>query len=231
MDINDFSSRFDVLLNSYSDGSIVLDEYEKSVFLTKSQWALLQNLYSGDGIKSFESNEEVRRYLSNLVKQHKYTLIEPELGQEPDFGISDRIYEVTLPDDLGFITLEIAQFSDEVSCNKKRRVNVQPVTQDEYNIIRKNPFRGANDNRVLRLDIEDKVQLISKYPLTKYIIRYIKKPKPIILTLLPPNLNIEGETEPRNSEVSSLLHESILEYAVNLAIATRGTGTKTKKES
>jgi len=37
MTIEEFSNQFDLLLNSYSkDGALVLNEYEKSVFLTKA---------------------------------------------------------------------------------------------------------------------------------------------------------------------------------------------------
>ena len=72
----EFSDSFDTILNSHFSGApamqgdIVLDEYEKSVFLTKAQDELVIGLYSGrnDTGASFEETEELRRYLANLVK-------------------------------------------------------------------------------------------------------------------------------------------------------------------
>ena len=76
----ELSGRFDVLLNSYSQkantgdiSSVVdinLNEYEKSVFLTKAQEEVVVNLYNGKNIygDSFESTEEIRRYLDALIK-------------------------------------------------------------------------------------------------------------------------------------------------------------------
>ena len=36
-------------------------------------------------------------------------------------------------------------------------MDVYPVTQDDYNKTKRNPFRGANDRRALRLDLSDGV--------------------------------------------------------------------------
>ena len=72
---------FDTLVSSYRrfkdfDNKEILDsiefnEYEKSYFLTKAQDELVIALYNGRNVsgESFESTEELRRYLSNLVKE------------------------------------------------------------------------------------------------------------------------------------------------------------------
>ena len=82
MTTEEFSNEFDTLLNSYSvidrfgkEGNlptIELDEYEKSVFLTKSQEEIIIDLYSGKNSfgDSFERTEEIRRYLSDLIKTY-----------------------------------------------------------------------------------------------------------------------------------------------------------------
>lgn len=86
MTIHEFSDTFDTLLNSYntqaqfgeqaSRREIVLDEYEKSVFLTKAQEEVVINLYNGKNPygDSFESTEEMRRYLDALVKTKVFTM-------------------------------------------------------------------------------------------------------------------------------------------------------------
>lgn len=75
MTTEEFSNEFDVLLNSYSSGGVEFNEYEKSIFLTKAQEDLLVELYNGKNPfrESFEETEEIRRYLSNLVKTYTTT--------------------------------------------------------------------------------------------------------------------------------------------------------------
>ena len=77
MTTEEFSNEFDTLLNSYSNtalfgkpSNIELDEYEKSIFLTKAQEEIIINIYNGKNSfkDSFERTEEIRRYLSNLIK-------------------------------------------------------------------------------------------------------------------------------------------------------------------
>ena len=74
MNIKEFSDGFDTLLNSFRVlPNIVLDEYEKSVFLTNAQEELIIELYNGKNSfgDSFERTEEVRRYISELVKTYE----------------------------------------------------------------------------------------------------------------------------------------------------------------
>ena len=63
MTSEEFSNEFDILLNTYAaDGVITVDEYDKSVFLTKAQESLVIDLYTGrlQQIGGFELTEEVR---------------------------------------------------------------------------------------------------------------------------------------------------------------------------
>ena len=57
-----------------------------------------------------------------------------------------------------------------------------------------------------------------------YKIRYVKRPKPIILEDLPNELEIDGETKFSSCELNPIIHIDILNKAVELAIATRGGG-------
>ena len=73
MTSEEFSNEFDILLNTYAaDGVITVDEYDKSVFLTKAQESLVIDLYTGrlQQIGGFELTEEVKRYLNELVKTY-----------------------------------------------------------------------------------------------------------------------------------------------------------------
>lgn len=55
-----------------------------------------------------------------------------------------------------------------------------------------------------------------------YKIRYVKRPRPIILEDLPNELEIDGETQFSGCELNPIIHIDILNKAVELAIATRG---------
>lgn len=228
----EFSNGFDALLNSYSDAarfgeestrqSIALDEYEKSLCLTKAQEEIVTSLYNGKNPygDSFESTEEMRRYLSNLVAE-KYLKPITNTSGTP-LGLTTTSTFFTLPEDLWFITLE-SVILDNGKCGGETYIKVYPTKQDEYQNIKDNPFRGANDRRALRLDLsEGNVEIICKYLITRYYIRYIKKVPPIILTDLPDNLTIEGKREASNCILHEALHQKILDRAVQIALQSKG---------
>ena len=64
-----------------------------------------------------------------------------------------------------------------------------------------------------------------------YKIRYVKRPKPIILEDLPDELEIDGETKFSSCELNPIIHIDILNKAVELAIATRGGGPVAQQRS
>lgn len=98
MSNTEFSNQFDVLYNNImSNAAPGLNEYEKSVFLTQAQRDIIIGVYNGREIPglSFESTEEARRYLSELIRE--YTL--------PNVGTTR---EIDIPSNLWFIVLEQA---------------------------------------------------------------------------------------------------------------------------
>lgn len=71
----DWSQQFDLLYNNISSNQAPgLTEYEKSVFLTQAQEAVILDLYKGTSGDAFETTEEVTRYLSSLIKSKTATL-------------------------------------------------------------------------------------------------------------------------------------------------------------
>lgn len=232
MTIDEFSNSFDTLLNSYaltsnfgeetSKQTITLDEYEKSVLLTKAQEEIVLSLYNGKNPygEAFEGTEELRRYLSNLITEKSLKPITNTSGTP--LGLESKSKFFTLPEDLWFITLESVVI-DNSKCDAETIMKVYPVKQDEYQAIRDNPFRGANDRRALRLDLsEGNVEIICKYMIAIYYIRYIKKIPPIILEDLPNDLTIKGKSEASDCILHEALHQKILDRAVQLALQSRG---------
>lgn len=241
MTLEEFSNGFDTLVSSYRRfkdfddreilDSIEFDEYEKSFFLTKAQEEVVLSLYNGKNPynESFEYTEELRRYLANLIEEERLNPIETTSGHPLGIESSSKFF--TLPEDLWFITYEAAYVEEKEHCDDEGRMDVVPVTQDEYHRIRKNPFRGPNNRRVVRLDLaEGVVELVSKYTVTSYYVRYIKRLSPIILEELPNGLTIEESSGPQECKVHQGLHQQILEMAVMMALRSKLNSSPTKSE-
>lgn len=223
MTTQEFSSEFDILYNNIMSNSAPgLDEYEKSVLLTQAQEQLILDIYSGTSMDSFESTEEMKEYLDVLVQQDNLTVSTEDIK-----GLSPSSKFYNKPEDLWFITYETAILKDASnSCLKNGKTSlVIPVTQDEYYHLMENPFRRPNMDRVFRLLKDNKIELISSYPIDSYTIRYIRKPNPIILTdLTEYNTKIDGESDVKNCELSPAIHRVILVKAVQLAKSLWSTG-------
>ncbi len=228
----DFSNGFDTLLNSYSTvaefGSdtssrdIRLDEYEKSQFLTMAQDGVITDLYNGRNPlgESFEETRQLIRYLSNLVREDFLEPIENSSGTP--IGISSSSTFFSLPTDLMYITYEAVKLSSG-KCDGLTNIEVVPVRQDEYHRIKKNPFRGPTDRRALRLDLADGVvEIVCKYPVESYYLRYLVKVNPIILINFTDGQTINDESMAMECELPEVLHQRILERAVLMALQSRG---------
>ena len=234
MELSEFSNQFDVMVSSYRRfrdfdnreplDTIEFNEYEKSLFLTKAQEELVLSLYSGRNsfLQGFEETEELRRHLSDIVKDTNPALITTSSGHP--LGLNSKSKFFTLPEDLWFIIYESVELK-EGKCDSHTSMQVIPVRHDEYHRIKKNPFRGANDRRALRLDLADGVvEIVCKYEVGSYYVRYIKKLSPIVLVDLPNGLSIEGTSTATNCELHEGLHQRILEIAVQMALQSKGIG-------
>jgi len=240
MNTQEFSDKFDTLLNSYARTfapgaghaaeDFVCDEYEKSVFLTGAQRDLVLSYYSGRNVVgiSFEEKEEIREALDTLVK----TLTPQELSKDslPE-GVKN-LYDAkkiftfySVPKSLLFIVFEEVKFSSYLSgCMKGAVALVVPTTHDELWHKMRNPFRGPSTNRVLRVNAADNiVELVSDYPIGSYLLRYVDEPKPIILTDLN-GQSIDGISVRTECQLPPVVHQSILETAVKEAYQTKLRG-------
>ena len=212
MNAEEFSNEFDIYYNNImSNKAPGLDNYEKSVFLTRAQEDIVRELYNGrngSGL-SFESTEEARLYLRELNKEKKFD------------NLNSTNPEVSLDNDMWFITLEECTYvsiSDK-PCISKARPEVIPVRQDSLIDILDNPFRGPSTLRVLRADINGKLKLYSKHKIKDYTIHYIKKPYPIILNNVTETIDGKNQQDPV-CELNPILHRDIIARAAILAKQT-----------
>lgn len=216
MELQEFYNEFNILYNNImSNKSPSLDEYEVSTLLTLAQEEIVISLYKGSPITgvSFEGTEEARRYIANLIKN--YIGIEET---EYEGLLSGNSKAFTLPEDLLFITEEHITIDSDDDCLNNKQVMVIPTKQDEVFKILNNPFRKPNEYRALRLDLSSNmVEIISPYSIT-YKIRYLAKPRPIIIKdLSEEGITINGQTEESNCELDPSLHRTIIKRAVDIA--------------
>lgn len=214
MTTEEFSNEFDVLLNSYSGISVELTEYEKSVLLTEAQEQIVRGLYTGSFTgESFEKTEMLRRGLDSLIKTDS-----PEPILEGLKGVDKNSKFYKLKNDVWFITYESVELMEGAPCADNPVVKVIPMKQDEWHRSKDNPFRRPNKRKVVRLDNGSNIsELISEYPIQNYLIRYLSKPTPIILTPLEEDIFIDGLQEVTECKLNTVLHRTILERAVELA--------------
>ena len=222
MNVQEFSNSFDTLLQPYiakesfsEQNNLAFDEYEKSIFLTKAQEQIVLELY-----QELEQSEEVRKYLSNLIKTDNYVPV----GEQDETLINNNFksYKVEINNDILFMIYEQCTLNDENNCINNKIVSVVPTIHDDLDKVLKNPFKSPNSRKVIRLDFDNKIELISKYNISNYKVRYLKKPNPIILVSLEDNLSINnGDTEVSNGETNPILHERIVQRAVQLAVQSK----------
>lgn len=222
MNVQELSNLFDTLLQPYitkdnfgKQNTLAFDEYEKSIFLTKAQEQIVLELY-----QELEQSEEVRKYLSNLIKTDNYAPV----GEQDETLINNNFksYKVEISNDILFMIYEQCTLSDENNCINNKIVSVVPIIHDDLDKVLKNPFKSPNSRKVIRLDFDNKIELISKYNISNYKVRYLKKPNPIILVALEGNLSINnGDTKVSNGETNPILHERIVQRAVQLAVQSK----------
>lgn len=227
MTTTEFHNQFNLgYNNTLGPGAPGLDTYEISVYLSTAQEELVKEIYSGKiNKKSFEDNERNRRALNELVRNYKTSsliITDRNLVEESKF------YE--LPTDVMFIINETAVLKSNEKCLDGKVIVVKPITHDEFMVSYKNPFRKPNKNKAWRLDISKQnslttVEIVSAIDLSEYRVRYVKQPKPIIISDLETDpdigglgLTINSLTSVSECELNPYLHQEILNRAIEIAI-------------
>lgn len=228
MTTQEFSSEFDILYNNImSNAAPGLDEYEKSVFLTKAQEEILKNYFNPKGNKyqeGFDDNEKRQIDFSSLVT----VITIPSYSGSQYIKIDDRSLLFLMPNDMLFALNEVCEITEN---NINRLVNVVPISFIEYSRLISKPYKRPLKNQCWRLisssSEKDRVfELILPFGSIvpgSYRIRYISRPAPIILVDLSteyPGLSINGITSVTECELDPSIHYEILQRAVELAKST-----------
>lgn len=226
MTAQEFSNEFDVLYNNImSNQAPGLDEYEKSVFLTKAQSEIIKNYFNPKGNKyqeGFDGSQKRQVDFSKLMKTYASSGTIPT--PTSFFGNVTGAYKITWPDDVFVVVNEVVDVTKKDD-NRKYRLQVIPIKYDEYLRVSSKPYKQPLKNQAWRIingenDINLIVGHLNSVSSDGYHIRYVKHPKPIILESLDGSgLSINGETNAMGCELDPEIHPEILQRAVELAKA------------
>ena len=234
MDYNGFNEGFDIFYNNITSNQAPgLNIHEKSLFLTKAEYEIVRNHFEaaskGNTVGKGFDDSAIRQAdfsslmdtklgnpvgLSNIVKSHK----NGKLFALPEgvFIIINETYRVSNKD-LQVVTLRYDEYIRLMSKPFKR-----PVSGQAWRII----GSGDKDNKIVELVAAPEYDSLTG----DYIVRFIRKPKPIIIGDLD-GLDIDGytfgtgENQIEGCELDSSIHDQILQRAVELAkVAWTATG-------
>lgn len=103
--------------------------------------------------------------------------------------------------------------------------NIKPITHDEYNINRNNPFKKPYEQLLWRMDYQGKAltsnhEIVTDGVITVkyYMLRYYRRPRPIIVGNITPRM-IEGYSNVTECELNSIVHREIIDEAIMIADA------------
>lgn len=221
----EFSLEFDILFNNIMSGAAPgLNDYEKSVFLTKGQEELIKNYLNPLGNKYQEGvDDSLKRFtdFSSLIKTHSVSTTNNTIAT-----IDKRALVYMLPNDV-FVQL------NEVLEVGTKEYQIVPVSYLEYTRLMSRPYKEPLKGQAWKLTTEGGNQLYSTIipssTITRgtYKVRYLKKPNPIILKdlsiieseegLSDGFLSINGKRTESECELNSEIHREILDRAVELA--------------
>lgn len=215
---------FDVYYNNITSNQAPgLNDYEKSLFLTKAEREVVKNHFTatskGNNLgQGFDDSAKRQADFSTLMKTDVCI-------KQDDFSgvrVDNRTDVYLLPKDTFII------INESITTDDDKILQVVPIRFDEYTSLMSRPFKrplryqawrlsntGFTDGRETTRYVEiltNEDDIISTYK-----VRYIRYPKPIIVGDLQ-GLTIDGESEVSQlCEVDPILHDEIVQRAVELA--------------
>lgn len=232
MELSEFSNEFDVYYNSITSNQAPgLDEYEKSVFLTKAQDETLKSYFdprSNRVQEGFDGSPRRQIDFSSLICTYKVVgdaggdTDTSDLFQWASLDPRSNSRSFSLPFDIFIILNEQARVSRDGRNDVP--LTVVPVSYEEYNRLMSKPFARPLKRQAWRIfsDKNYNCDLVigPTDTLSEYVIRYLVRPNPIILVdLSDTDLSIGGSKKPMNCQLDPILHHEILQRAVELAKA------------
>jgi hypothetical protein len=190
----EFLIGYDRVSNSAAPG---YDNSEISLFLNKAQERIIKTRYRqlNKYREAFEQTEKRRKDFSELIRDAvdgtgtlNTSISSNQNGTLPNGTFFD------LPADFMYSITERIE-SDIVCDNVNKIIDVSPITHDEYNANKDNPFKKPYSEAAWRIDYS-------------YFLRYLKRP-----------VEIDIDTAV-NCELDETVHREIVDVAVEIALET-----------
>ena len=235
------SNQFDVLFNNITSNQAPgLNEYEKSIFLTKAQNEIVKNYFLP------QSNAKQAGFDANQKRQADFSMLMENASQYPitaTVKFDPRSLVFSYPQKMFILINEQIVFTQQGAETPLGIRQVIPISYDEYTRLMSKPYKeplkyqawrlltskstpqaGSTDESKPTAEIilttKDRTSWANDVR-TEYHIRYLRRPNPIVLIdlvqTLGEDLSIEGVTEETPCELDPMLHEEILQRAVELA--------------
>ena len=229
MNNQEMSNEFDVLYNSITSNQAPgLDEYEKSVFLTKAQIELTISYFDPRKNKVQEGYDGSQRRQIDFSKitvpqSYKKTEGDSTLESSALFDPRPNSISVNMPDDIMMMLNERIVVK---RYNEDTYLTVVPLQFSEYDRLMSKPYKRPVKNQAWRVfnysaDI-NKADLVvgPGDEIIEYSFRYVRRPKPIILAdLTDEGVSLEGYDTAQECELDPIMHPDIVQRAVELAKA------------
>lgn len=165
MTTQEFSNEFEVLYNNImSNQAPGLDEYEKSVFLTKAQEELVRDYFNSRNVKNAQGfdDSQKRQYdfstllsgaeLYDCADNIRALAASRLIAFNPVFDNRSRVY--LAPSDL-FLAI-----NESIEDSAKRRYSVLPISYDEYNRLMSKPYGFPLKRQAWRI-ISDRISFLA----------------------------------------------------------------------
>ena len=205
---NEAKYLFLVLYDKFFEyGAPSYDDKQISIIFTKAQVRVFNNLY--ESLKGgFESSENVRRSLDNLIKSYTSTAFTTGVHPNGEF--------VNLPTDFQYAVEESVKFTAGGP-----EVLVKPITYDFYQANIKNKYKKPDSSVVWRMDIgrasesdPKRIELITDgNALYSYRLSYLTSFPDVVVDEFTPSNQVNFSLDPN-------VHQNIVDEAVKIAVAS-----------
>ena len=201
MELFEISDRIDTRLKSFEAG-ISVDEYEKSLYLSKVQ----KDIYY-EYLKAFEDTQVISYDLKPFVVDY----ITSTQATPPVSAIQgSQVFQ--MPDNVAKIIYESAVIAN-------RFTRVIPIRISDANYKMESPFRTPNRDETLRVIREgDVAELLAYDTVDEYRVKYFEEIEPIILEDLPDDLTIDGIKIANNTKFNDDILNKIIDITVKLIL-------------
>ena len=201
-----------------SDFPFPLQSHEIQDYLNEAQEKETVEMY-----ESFEKTELDRTALGPLIKNHVFSSFATGANYMHSNG-----HVVNLPNEVWFPIEErcTVAYTDCNGASQTKEVDrVLPMTHDEYNLNKSNPFMKPSEDVLWRMDLGATGSYYKRHEiitdgvvtLNSYNLRYLKRPVEIDLI----NTN--------TSELDPAVHDHIVDRAIQIALRLRANTKEVKQ--